>query len=317
MTFTNTTRTTASACAMVAASAMFASAASAQIVPPMPDIAPISDAEIGTLPPELQTGPVTNPVVDDFSETTVGPDGVETIVRTRRIESNYPAAAAAHTAPVQHHSQAYAPAAYPQPTYASYAPGATVFQREQWIDECERRIDGRSDRERGGIIGGLLGAITGGIIGNRVADSERLGGTLLGAGLGGLGGLVLGNLIGGGRNDRGDYDCEAALDSYLSQYGQPGAYPVQRVAARTIPAPAYAPAPVQYGYSYAPAYAYTYQPPQQIVYVPIEYQQQQRVIVRETVREELVPGAARTIPAPAPQPLPAPVPSQPRLIKGN
>ena len=134
---------------------------------------------------------------------------------------------------------------------------------------------------------------------------------------------MLGSLIGGGRDERGDYDCEAALDSYMSQYGYPGAIPATRVASRSIPAPvaaypAYVP-PVQYGYGYAPAYqsyGYTYQPPQQVVYVPVRYEQQQRVIVRETVREETVPaGASRTIPAPAPEPRRIPAP--PRYIKGN
>ncbi len=282
-------------------------AAQAQIVPPMTDV------DVQSLPPELQSGPVTTTVDTDFAETSIGADGVETITRTRRIESSYPATTT-HTGQLQGYAptQGYVPAQGYAPAYG-YAPAATVFERDEWIDECEARTNGRGDREKGGIIGSLLGAIAGGLIGNRVSDSERLGGTLIGAGVGGLGGLVLGNLIGGGRNSRGDYDCEAALDSYLSQHGQPGAYPVARVAARTIPAPAYA-APVQYGYGYAPAYQpYTYAPPQQIVYVPVQYEQQQRVIVRETVREEIVPGAARVIPAPRP----VPVPRQPRYIKGN
>ncbi len=314
---TNSLRTaTAMGAIGIAATALaLPTAAQAQIVPAMTDV------DVQSLPPELQSGPVTTTVDTNFDETSIGPDGVETITRTRRIESSYPATTT-HTgqpqsyAPTQAYapSQGYTPAQGYAPAYG-YAPAATVFERDQWIDECESRTNGRGDREKGGIIGGLLGAIAGGLIGNRVSDSERLGGTLIGAGVGGLGGLVLGNLIGGGRNSRGDYDCEAALDSYLSQHGQPGAYPVARVAARTIPAPTYA-APAQYGYGYAPAYqpySYTYAPPQQIVYVPVQYEQQQRVIVRETVREETVPGASRVIPAPRP----VPVPRQPRYIKGN
>ena len=291
--------------AVVAAAFALPASAQAQIVDPYP--APMSAEEVQALPPEYRTGPV----ADTYNETTVGPDGVETIVRTRRIETTaYPADYTEQTT----HTQGYAP---PHGYAQGYAPGAAVFQREEWIAECERRTSGSSGREKGGIIGGLLGAIAGGIVGNEVARAgERLGSTLIGAGVGGLGGLLIGSLIGGGRNDRGEYDCEAALDSYLSQYGQPHA----RVAVRTIPAPAYAPpayaAPVHYGYGYAPAYhgySYSYAPPQQVVYVPIEYQQQQRVIVRETVREELVevPGAARIMPPPAPQP------AQPRYIKGN
>ena len=305
MTLIAHTRRTATAIGIATAVVALPAAASAQALPPM------SDMEVQSLPPELQSGPV----VEEFTETSVDENGVETITRTRRIESRYPTTVEyTQQAPHAAHNQTYTPAYAPS---HGYAPAASVFQREQWIDECERRTNGRGDREKGGIIGSLLGAITGGIIGNRVADSERLGGTLIGAGVGGLGGLLLGNLIGGGRDRDGDYDCAAALDSYLSQYGQPG-YPVTRVASRTIPAPVYqAPAypayaqPVQY--SYAPAYSYTYAPPQQIVYVPVEYQQQQRVIVRETVREEVVPGATRSIPAPQP----VPVPQSPRYIKGN
>ncbi|MEM9397742.1 MAG: hypothetical protein AAF991_09680 [Pseudomonadota bacterium] len=270
----------------------------------------LTDEEVQQLPTDLQTGPV---VTQDLTETTVGPDGVETITRTRRIESSTPYPAQPGPYPVtQGYTQTYAPA-------YGYAPGAQVFEREQWLEECERRTSGRDNREKGGIIGGLLGAIAGGIIGNRVADGSRLGGTLLGAGVGGLGGVLIGSLIGGGRNDRGEYDCEAALDSYLSQYG----YGAPRIAARTIPAPAYATpayhayaAPPVYGYGYAPAYqsyGYSYAPPQQIVYVPIEYQQQQRVVVRETIREEVIPGARRVIPAPRPVPRPV----EPRYIKGN
>lgn len=305
------------------------SAASAQDF--MPDLQPLSIDEARTLPPELQTAPITaSSQAMPLSQTSVGPDGVETITRTRRITRSAPVARAA-TDYVRHEeyevelpalpngqvhaNHAYAPGYAPvhQGYYShSYAPGAQVFQRDQWIAECERRTDGYGGRRKGGIIGGLLGAVAGGIIGNRAFDSERLGGTLLGVGVGGIGGALLGSLIGGGRNSRGEYDCAAALDAYLSQYAHGG----HRIAARTIPAPAptYAPA-------YAPAYAapqqYYYQPPQQITYVPVEYQQRRRVIVRETVREEVIPGARRTIPTPAPRPAPRPIKGQPRYIKGN
>ncbi len=259
-------------------------------LPPLPELPPLSGpltpAEVSTLPPEYRS----LPVAQDQATTVIGPDGVETVTRTRRITAS---------APVQYpqdvYQRNYAPTGYPFPAYAP-----VVFEREQWLDECNRRTNGRDESEKGGIIGGLLGAIGGGIIGNRVADSERLGGTLIGAGVGGLAGLLIGNLIGGGKkNDR--YDCEAALDGYLSQYGANG----PRFASRTIAAPVGYPA---YGYDYAPAQVY-YAQPQQIVMVPVQYQQQQRVIVRETVREEIIPGAVRYIP-PAPQPLPSP-----KLIK--
>ena len=303
--------------------------------------APMSAEEVQALPAEYRSAPHAM----DYTETTVDADGVETITRTRRIERSAPYPAprgtphAAHGEYAEYEVEQYAYRSMPAHTPA-YAPAAQVFQRDQWIDECERRTNGRGDREKGGIIGGLLGAIAGGIIGNRVADGERLAGTLIGAGTGGIAGVLLGSLIGGGRNSDGDYDCEAALDSYLSQYGygHSGVY-----ATRTIPAPAYAapgyyapaPAPAYQGYSYgyaAPAYqgySYSYAPPHQVVYVPVRYQQQQRVIVRETVREEVIPGATRSIPeptpAPQPQPVaptpqpapqPAPAPAQPQYIKG-
>ena len=298
---------------LVAAALTAPSAVTAQDF--MPDIQPLGEAELQTLPPELRTGPA---AVGATTQREVGPDGVETIIRTRRIERSTPyPAQTGHEAATAYH----APAHYGHGYSHAYAPGAQVFQREQWIEECEDRTSGRSGREKGGIIGGLLGAIGGGILGNRLFDSERLGGTLLGAGVGGIGGVLLGSLIGGGRNDRGEYDCEAALDGYLSQYAHGG----PRIAARTIPAPvhsapAYAAPAYGYHYGYAPQ-PYYYAPPQQIVYVPVEYQQRQRVIVRENVREEVIPGAQRVLPAPAPAPvtppLPRPIKGQPRYIKGN
>ncbi|MFU7527110.1 glycine zipper 2TM domain-containing protein [Qipengyuania sp. ASV99] len=268
------------------------------------DREPMSQAEVQSLPSQYRTGPS----VQDFSETVVGPDGAETIVRTRQIESiaNYPGGPShggAHSGP---YPQGYGYSRHGGYAAAGYAPAGSVFERDQWIAECERRTNGRGDSEKGGIIGGLLGAIAGGIIGNRVSDGERLGGTLIGAGVGGLGGLLIGSLIGGGRDDRGDYDCEAALDSYLSQYGYNGYHgahgTVHSITAHGYPAYAHH-GQQQYGYSYAP--------PQQIVYVPVQVQQHQRVIVRETVREEIVPGAVREIPRPALRP------AAPRYIKGD
>jgi hypothetical protein len=295
----------------VAAALALPAAAYAQGNGVLPVPYPMSPVEVQTLPPEYRTGPIQ----EAFTESVIEANGEETIMRTRRIESSipYPAPQVGSQVVGSSYASDYAgayPGSYPQ----TYAPAGAIFERDQWLDECRRRTDGRDDREKGGIIGGLLGAIAGGILGNRIADGERLAGTLIGAGTGGIAGLLLGNLIGGGRDDRGDYDCEAALDSYLSQYGYGG-----RIAARTLPPPVaqgygYPAYPQQgyYDYGYAPAQsyqAYSYQPPQQVVYVPIRYEQQQRVIVRETVREELIPGAARIIPAPQP--------AAPRYIKGN
>lgn len=298
MTFMNTAHTTLTGIGFAIAASALSAPATAQVT------APMGESEISALPAEYQSGPV----VKENEDVVVGPDGIETITRTRRIEATPPQAG---TAVRPAHGYGGPQDAAHSRMYG-YAPGVAVFQRDQWIEECERRTNNRGDREKGGIIGSLLGAITGGIIGNRVADGERLGGTLIGAGVGGLGGLLLGQLIGGGRNDRGEYDCEAALDSYLSQYGQPG---MVHGAHRVIHAPVH-PSPGYHGYAYRPAHyghQYSYAPPQQVVYVPIHYQQQQRVVVRETVREEVIPGSVRSVPEP--QPAPRPVP--PRYIKGN
>lgn len=281
-----------------------------------PAIAQVDPVDLPPLPAPVNAGPAAvetslpadlpRPTIE--TETTVGADGVETITRTRRIER-----------PAPYPDTAQAGQYYQQTGYAPYpggpvAPAPVVLDREQWIDECRRRTDGRSEKEKGGIIGGLLGAVAGGIIGNVVAGSgDGLAGTLIGAGTGGLGGLLLGGLIGGGKkNDR--YDCEAALDGYLAQ-------PNATFASRSIPAPAYAyPA-----YGYAPAYTgqYAYsagcgcQQPQ-VAWVPVQTQQRQRVIVRETVREELVPGTRVIPPAPRPIKGPAPLPikgAAPRPVK--
>lgn len=226
-------------------------------------------------------------------ERTVGPDGVETIIRTRVIRSGAPAIQTIH----------------PQPGIAPYPvmPATAVFERDHWLAECDRRIDGRNEKERAQIIGGLLGAIGGGILGNVLADGNRLGGTLIGAGAGGLAGVGLGSLLGGGK--RGDrYDCEAALDGYMAYYGQHG----------TVPTVAYPYPPVGYQYAYSGNYGYSagcgcQQP--QMVLVPIRTEVRQRVILREVAREILVPGE-RVIDPPKPI-KPQPIkPSKPtKLIK--
>lgn len=208
-------------------------------LPPLP-------APVNAEPAAVETAlPADLPRPTFETETIVGADGVETITRTRRIER---------------------PAALPQTAEGAPYPGGPVafaplaLDREQWIDECRRRIDGRSRKKR----------------------------------------------------DR--YDCEAALDGYLAQ-------PNATFASRTIPAPGYAyPA-----YGYAPAYTgqYAYsagcgcQQPQ-VAWVPVQTQQRQRVIVRETVREELVPGTRIIPPAPRPIKGPAPLPikgTAPRPVK--
>ncbi len=263
--------------------------AAAQNYSDLPPLSPLGEAEVRSLPPEYRSAPVTSLT----SETTVGIDGVETITRTRRIEAARPLPAA--PAPQNH-----APQAYPHQGYApvAYAPAPAVFEREQWIDECRRRTAGRDKDDTGLIIGGLLGAIAGGFAGYEIAGfGDRVLGTVLGVGGGGLIGGLLGSLF-DGDDDEDRYDCEAALDSYLSQYGTPA----PRIASREIAYPAYG-----YGYP-AYSYGYSYAPPPQVVVVPVRTEVQQQVVVRETVREETysVPGTVRVIPAPSP-----------KLIKGG
>ena len=178
-----------------------------------------------------------------------------------------------HSAPVAH---GYPAGHYPQPAYpgapypqhAGWAP-PPQWDRDAWLADCRDRTRGADRRERGGIIGGLLGAIGGGVAGNRIADGERLAGTLIGAGVGGLAGLAIGTAIGAvaGR-ERAD-ECELYLDRYLSgpAYGHPG-----------------------YGYGYAyPAYTMTY--------VPVTVAVPQRAVVREYVTTEWVdvPQTTRTV----------------------
>ncbi|WP_086617791.1 hypothetical protein [Erythrobacter tepidarius] len=252
--------------------------ASAQDEGDMPPLAPLSEAEVRSLPPEYRTAPVRSTV----TETREIIDGVETITRTRRIESPAPSA--------QGHPRGYAP-------QLAYAPAPVVFERDQWLEECRRRTAGRSKDDTGTIIGGLLGALAGGFAGYEIAGAgDRVLGTVLGVGGGGLIGGLLGSLFNGKEDAR--YDCEAALDAYLGQYGTPG----HRLASREI---AYAPYPAQYSYAYpypAYAYAYAYAPPPMVM-VAVRSEVPQQVVERETVREETytVPGAARTIRAPSPK----------------
>jgi hypothetical protein len=264
--------------------------AQAQNLPDLPPLSPISEAEARTLPPEYRSAPVSA----QTGETITTVNGVETITRTRRIEAARPAPASPNGYPPQ---QGYAPA-YAPPAYAP-----AVFEREQWIDECRRRTAGRDKDDTGLIIGGLLGAIAGGFAGYEIAGvGDRVLGTVLGVGGGGLLGGLLGSLF-DGDDDEDRYDCDAALDAYLSQYGTPGG----RIASREIayPYPAY-------GYPANYSYGYTYAPPPQVVLVPVRTEVQQQVVVRETERFETytVPGASRIIPAPAPRP-------SPKMIKGG
>ena len=267
------------------------------LTPPTPTA--MSPAEQRALPSDMRTAPMTART----DETIAVVDGVETITRTRRIDAPRPAAAAAAQGYAPSYTQAYAPAYAPMPTTAYYSGTPAVFEREQWVNECQRRTRGRSKDETGLIIGGLIGAIAGGFVGYEIAGAgDRVLGTVLGVGGGGLIGGLLGSLFDGDKK-KNLYNCEAALDSYLSAYGAPG----QRIASREIAYPAYADQGT-YGYGYPAGYSngYTYAPPPQLVLVPVRTEVQQQVVVRETERYETytVPGAERIIPAPAPRPSP-------------
>lgn len=260
----------------------------------LPPLTPLGQNELRELPEDLRSAPAPAPVGVTAirpTETVTIVDGVETITRTRYISAP----------PAKPHAKGYIPQGYAPQYYPGYAPqgylpaaAPAVFEREQWIDECRRRTRGQNRDRTGLIIGGLLGAIGGGIAGYEIAGvGDRVLGTVLGVGGGGLIGGLLGSLFDGDKK-KNLYDCEAALDSYLSAYGAPGA----RIASREIAYPAYG-----YGYPQAYSYGYTYAPPPQVVIVPVRTEVQQQVVVRETVREEryTVPGATRII-DPAPRP---------------
>lgn len=265
--------------------------AQAQNYSDLPPLTPMPAAEQRALPADMRTAPVTART----DETVTMVNGVETITRTRYIDAPRPAAAAPAHAYAPSYPQGYAP--MPAATY--YAGAPAVFEREQWIDECQRRTRGRNRSDTGLIIGGLIGAIAGGFGGYEIAGAgDRVLGTVLGVGGGGLIGGLLGSLFDGDKK-KDLYNCEAALDSYLSTYGAPG----QRIASREI-YPAYA--DQGYGYPGGYSYGYTYAPPPQVVLVPVRTEVQQQVVVRETERYETytVPGAERIIPAPTPRPSP-------------
>jgi hypothetical protein len=280
---------------LVALAFALPAAAQAQNYSDLPPLTPMSPTQVQQLPAHMRTAPL---AVRSDENVTVE-NGVETITRTRRIENAHPAPVLSegygrtvgHPSPAFPAHHAYAPA------YAPAYAAPVVFEREQWIEECRRRTRGQNRDNTGLIIGGLLGAIAGGFAGYEIAGAgDRVLGTVLGAGGGGLIGGLLGSLFNGDRK-KNLYDCQAALDSYLSAYGTD-----PRIASRAIAYPAYGHG---YGYPASYSYGYTYAPPPQMVMVPVRTEVQQQVVVRETVREEryTVPGATRIIdPAPRPSP---------------
>ena len=184
-----------------AALPMDANAQQASSTNPAPSTPPASStsSEIGVLPEEYLTGqlpPGGRETV--MEETFISEDGVETIIRTRRIEPRRappPVQASYLGAPVQYgtNGERLAPGAAPgyaaptsppppsqQPTTSYNAPNGTaggqnVMTHEQWIAECERRTQ---------------------------------------------------------QGDSGEYNCQAALEGHLSQHSPPNS---RGPAARSIP----------------------------------------------------------------------------------
>jgi len=229
---------------------------------------------------------------------------VRTIAPTAAAAGPIYAKTAARVAPAQTAASYYQPQYYqtaqrtiPAQTFPAAQAVPVQYTREQWLEECYRRTGGKSNREKGNIIGGLLGAIAGGVLGNRVWDSERLAGTLIGAGTGGLLGAVAGGLLGGRK--KSDYDCQEVLDAHMEAYssGQFQTTPVQYApqpyytAARTIPAQ-----PVQYVAVPVQTYA------QPVTMIETQVAVPQRAVVREYVTEEWVeePVRERVIEEPRP-----------------
>ncbi|MGB3754006.1 MAG: hypothetical protein WA954_08935 [Parerythrobacter sp.] len=184
-------------------------------------------------------------------------------------------------APVQYAAPVAQPP-YQQPYYQQTAPS---YDREAWLDECYDRVRGENSDRGSAAVGGVLGAAAGGVLGNRIAGSgQRLGGTLLGAGIGGLVGVLGGSAIdrGAGKREAREY-CE----DYLTQYeaGQSGSQ--------------YYPQQVGYGHGgYGQVFqhgGYIMQQPQYGYYpAPVQYVQvlvpvEQRAVVREYVEYVTVP----------------------------
>lgn len=105
--------------------------------------------------------------------------------------------------------------------------GYSAAEREQWLTDCQYLMaDGggyyEDDRdEDGGLLGGLLGAVVGGVAGNRIADGDRLLGTVVGAGLGGLAGAAIGSVLDGdgdGEFSRNEIWAARYCDAYLRRH---------------------------------------------------------------------------------------------------
>lgn len=129
---------------------------------------------------------------------------------------------------------------YPQPAYAppSYAPEAP-YRVPAGYEGYERCL------KSNGVTGGVIGAIIGGVAGNQIAGrGDKLGGTLLGAGLGGLAGVGI---------EKATSKCKSYIPRQPNyQPAPPVAYPPQH----------YGPPPQPQVYGYGWQGGYYYQQPQ-------------------------------------------------------
>lgn len=131
-------------------------------------------------------------------------------------------------------------------------------ERAEWLSQCralraqpvEPAYYYEEEDDDGGLIGGLLGAVVGGFAGNRIADGDRLLGTVIGVGIGGIAGAVIGSVIDGADDEDEiveyaaeepgfDY-CEAYLLNWERGYGAPGQLAYAPVVAVPV---------AQYGYA--------------------------------------------------------------------
>lgn len=137
--------------------------------------------------------------------------------------------------------------------------GYSLAEREQWLAECRLLMaDAGGYRRReerdgnGALIGGVLGAVVGGVAGNRIADDNRLAGTLIGAGVGGLAGAAIGSLVdsdGDGEVDANELWAARYCDAYLRRYEMSAS-----TAAYGYGQPTVVVQPVAYPYQQAPYY---------------------------------------------------------------
>ena len=172
------------------------------------------------------------------------------------------------------------------------------FDRRAWMDDCRARYGGAARGSGdGAVAGGAIGAVAGGVIGNRVADGDRLAGTLIGAGVGGLAGAAVGSAVdSANERDRVDDYCEALLARHQGGYDHAkgyGEYPYGHDYPNQPPyLPAYPAPQIGYGYGYPGACGCG------VTYMPVMIAIPQRAVVREYVTEEWVETRKAAHPAP-------------------